>query len=274
MFKFRLGGIILPNTPSKITTTIDGNNKTYELANGGEVNLIKQPKLTGYSFSFELNHHQQGLSASKVKPKQVLDMLEEAKTRREVIPFQIARKRGNSILFPLQAKVTVESYDIEEDAENNSDIVVNISLKQFRAYRTKHLKDSSIQRPVEPPKKRPEVNGKENTEGKKVTKSKACLRKLEILTDLNIRSGAGTHNRKVAIFKKGEKPFAYATFNLDGKIWYKIKHSRGDNGYGWISGNSKYVKVIKDFNTREVVNKLHEYKKTEQSARPNKNEVE
>ena len=247
MFKFRLGGIILPNTPSKITTTIDGNNKTYELANGGEVNLIKQPKLTGYSFSFELNHHQQGLSA---------------------------RKRGNSILFPLQAKVTVESYDIEEDAENNSDIVVNISLKQFRAYRTKHLKDSSIQRPVEPPKKRPEVNGKENTEGKKVTKSKACLRKLEILTDLNIRSGAGTHNRKVAIFKKGEKPFAYATFNLDGKIWYKIKHSRGDNGYGWISGNSKYVKVIKDFNTREVVNKLHEYKKTEQSARPNKNEVE
>ena len=56
MYLFYLDNMLLPITPSKLSTKIGGNNKTMELANSGEINLIKFPKLTEYSFEFELVH--------------------------------------------------------------------------------------------------------------------------------------------------------------------------------------------------------------------------
>ncbi len=240
MYLFFLDSIQLPITPSKITTTIGNNNKTFELANSGEVNLIKFPKLTTYKFEFELVHQigQIGYRANDTSPKTVLDFLEDCKKNKKVITFSIVRKNGSYTYFPSEQKVTVESYDVIEDADNNSDMTVSIELKQFRAYRTKHLaKKEQEKRPV-----------KKDDKGKKAQTSKkstACLKRLKLQTDMNIRSGAGTHNRKVAIMKKDTEPVAYAEYTYEGTTWYKIKHSKGDGGYAWISGNPKYMKVIR-----------------------------
>lgn len=242
MYLFYLDNMLLPITPSKLSTKIGGNNKTMELANSGEINLIKFPKLTEYSFEFELVHDINSIKyrASNHSPKEILDFLENAKANKKVITFRVIRKQGRKTRFPLEAKVTVENYDIDEDSENNSDITVNLTLKQFRPYRTKHLLNQADQysRPAE---KKTQKGSKSNS------KTVAVLKKVEIKSDLNIRSGAGTHNRKVAIFRSGEKPCVYGVYKHNGQDWYKVKHSKGDNGWGWISGNGKYVKVIANY---------------------------
>ena len=126
MYLFYLDNILLPITPGKISTKVGGNNKTMELANSGEINLIKFPKLTEYSFDFELVHDIENIKyrASNHTPKEILDYLESAKVNKKVIVFRVLRKIGKKVRFPLEAKVTVESYEIEEDADNNSDITV------------------------------------------------------------------------------------------------------------------------------------------------------
>lgn len=244
MYLFYLDNILLPITPSKISTKVGGNNKTMELANSGEINLIKFPKLTEYSFDFELVHDIENIKyrASNHEPKEILDFLESAKANKKVVVFRVLRKVGRKVRFPLEAKVTVESYDIEEDSENNSDITVSLTLKQFRPYRTNHLINQADQKP-RPNETKPKEGKKEENKNKTVT----VLKKVEIKTFLNIRSGAGTHNRIVAKFSPGEKPCVYGIFKHNGQDWYKVKHSRGDNGWGWISGNGKYVKVIANY---------------------------
>ena len=95
MYLFYLDNILLPITPSKLSTKIGGNNKTMELANSGEINLIKFPKLTEYSFDFELVHNINYIKyrASGNEPKVVLDFLENAKSKKKVITFRVIRKQ-------------------------------------------------------------------------------------------------------------------------------------------------------------------------------------
>lgn len=267
MYLFYLNDLLLPITPSKIVTKVSGNSKTMDLVNSGEINLVKFPRLTEYSFDIELVHDIKNITyrASEKKPKEVLDFLENAKKNKEVIEFRVIRKMGGTTRFAIDQKVTIESYDIEEDSENNSDVVVKLELKQFRAYRTKHLSQYDKQL-----SKRPSGNKTNN----KKTGSIACLKQLQILTYLNIRSGAGTHNRKVAVFSPGDKPMGYAEFMYNGKVWYKVKHSAGDKGWGWISGDSRYVKVLKvlkksEFETKSILNDYNSGRSKTKSANPN-----
>lgn len=264
MYLFYFNELLLPITPGKLTTKINGNNKTMELVNSGEINLIKFPGLTEYSFDFDLEYDIQRVSyrASDVTPKEVLDFLENAKKKKEIINFRVIRKMGNSTRFAIDQKVSIESYTIEEDSENNSDITVSIDLKQFRPYRTKHLSNYDSQL-----NSRPNSTKSDDEKKKKTSKnSVACLKQLEVTEDLNIRSGAGTINRVVAKFKKGEKPMGYAEFVYEGTTWFKVKHSAGDNGYGWISG--KYVKILKDLkkSTMSVEVKLKDKNTPRQSS--------
>ncbi len=56
MYKMYLGindgeeGFILPVLPEKIEFDEDGNNKTYDIINLGEINTINKPKLMEISF--------------------------------------------------------------------------------------------------------------------------------------------------------------------------------------------------------------------------------
>ena len=82
----------LPFTPQEYTVSMGSNNKTIELINGGEVNLIKSPKLTEYSFEFELATI--GEKSEKTKP--ILDMIENAKMTKKILIFNILCIRGQS----------------------------------------------------------------------------------------------------------------------------------------------------------------------------------
>ena len=49
-YYFFLGDTMLPVPPAKMTLTIKGKNKTIDLINEGEVNIIKTPGLSEISF--------------------------------------------------------------------------------------------------------------------------------------------------------------------------------------------------------------------------------
>lgn len=259
MYLFYLGGKLLPVTPAKITTKVGNSNKVMELANEGEINLIKYPKLTEYSFDFELPFNKLPYSARECDPKEILDMLEDAKLNKKILTFQIVRTMYNTSRFPTEQQVSVEDYEIEEDANNNSDMTVSITLKKFRAYRTQHIIDEK-------------EDNREDNKNKK--QSVACLKKLELLSDLNVRSGAGKHNRILAVMLKGDKPVAYRAFDHEGTTWYSIKHSAGDKdkagvGWGWISGNPKLTKVLKDFLKSDLSTEDILSNKGKDDAKPN-----
>ena len=58
MYRLIIDGQYVPIPPEKISIKVDGDNKTMTLINLGEVNILRNPKLTEISFDLLLpNQH-------------------------------------------------------------------------------------------------------------------------------------------------------------------------------------------------------------------------
>lgn len=141
---FYLGDVQLPIAPSKLQLKINSNNKTANLINEGEINIIKTPGLTDISFEVLLPNvkypfatYSDGFKCADY----YLGVLERLKTSIEPFQFIVTRTKPNGdYLFDTNIKVTLEDYSIVEDAEKyGMDVGVSISLKQYKAYFTKVL---------------------------------------------------------------------------------------------------------------------------------------
>lgn len=53
-YYFYVDGVLMPVTPTAVQMTVKNKNKTYTLADGGEVNVIQPPGLTAISFDLLL----------------------------------------------------------------------------------------------------------------------------------------------------------------------------------------------------------------------------
>ena len=141
-YTFSLDGVILPVTPSKITTTIKNQNETIVLINDGEVNLLKQPGLTEINFSFLVPNVKYPFVIGELQGMDYYySLLEKLKT--SLNPFQFAIKRempNGKTLFATNMTVSLEDYEIVEDAENGFDTVFKVNLKQYRTYGTQSVK--------------------------------------------------------------------------------------------------------------------------------------
>ena len=136
-YSFYLDNIILPVTPSKFSVSIQNKNKTVELINDKQVNILKLPGLTDISFEFVLPNSKYPFVTNWQSPQYYLSVLEKLKVNLQPFQFVIARNLpdGQSS-FATNMSVSLESYEIIEDAENGLDITVKINLKQYRPYAT------------------------------------------------------------------------------------------------------------------------------------------
>ncbi|MCH5186836.1 MAG: LysM peptidoglycan-binding domain-containing protein [Oscillospiraceae bacterium] len=145
MYIFYLDGVPLPVTPSKVKTKIRNKNKTVDLVNGSELNLLKLPGLTEIEFNALLPLHRYPFSIYRGQhfqsPKYYLDLLEGLKTRRKAFEFYIMRVNdlATTDAFNTSMPVTLEEYSFTEDANDGGDITVTISLKQYNAQGTKTI---------------------------------------------------------------------------------------------------------------------------------------
>lgn len=134
----------LPIAPSKLQLKINSSNKTANLINDGEINIIKTPGLTDVSFEILLPNvkypfatYPDGFKSAEY----YLLHLKALKKSLSPLVFSITRTRPNGdYLFGNSMQVTLEDYTIIEDAEKYGfDVGVSISLKEYRDYFTKVL---------------------------------------------------------------------------------------------------------------------------------------
>lgn len=136
---------LLPITPDKITLKVKNGNKTVTLMNEGEVNVLKNAKLSEVEFTCELPNvrgypfaiYKSGYTSANY----YLSEFERLKNSKKPFQFIIAREKPDGKRFySTNLKVSLEDYSIEESAKNGFDVNVKIKLKQYREYGTKTVK--------------------------------------------------------------------------------------------------------------------------------------
>jgi LysM repeat protein len=123
----------MPETPAKLTIKIKGQNTTITLLSEGEINFLKSPGLTEITLPLTLP-----MLTSSQPPEYYLSILENLKSNKSTTQFIMTRTAPNgNLLFDTNIKVSVEDYNISENAENGLDVSVEVKLKQYRDYGTK-----------------------------------------------------------------------------------------------------------------------------------------
>lgn len=143
LYNFFIDGVQLPVAPAEMVTRINNKNETVILMNEGEVNILKKPGLTDIEFKVLLPNVKYPFAVypNGFKPAaHYLEKLENLKVGEEPFQFIVNRMMPNGkLLFDTNMTVSLEEYDIEEDAENGFDIIVPIQLKQYKDHGTKRL---------------------------------------------------------------------------------------------------------------------------------------
>lgn len=133
----------LPVAPGKMQLKINNKNKTLNLINDGEVNILKTPGLTEVSFEVLLPNSQYpfanyftGFKSSEY----FLNSFKQLKTTFNSFQFIVCRMSPSyEFLFDTNLKVALEDYEVIEDADNGLDVLTSIRLKQYKPYATKIL---------------------------------------------------------------------------------------------------------------------------------------
>lgn len=146
MYEFYMDGVRLPVTPSALTIKISNQNKTINLINEGQRNIIKTPGLSKYSFNALLPNREYPFACypNGYQPAQYYMSLLE-KLKRECKPFEFLVIRtddaGNLLMTndpdkPLM--VSLESYELSEDAGSYGvDMMAKIELLTYVDVKTK-----------------------------------------------------------------------------------------------------------------------------------------
>lgn len=137
MYLCYIDGILMPVAPSKINTKIKNKNRTITLINGGEANILKSAGLQEISFNMMIPAYKYPfalyLGGIFLPISYYLEILDRLKNSKK--PFQLIIIREGvlgALGFDTNLKVSLEDYQILEDAGNGRDITVSIKLKQYQ----------------------------------------------------------------------------------------------------------------------------------------------
>ena len=137
MYLCYMNGILMPVAPSKINTKIKNKNRTITLINEGEANILKSAGLQEISFNMLIPAYKYPfalyLGGIFLPITYYLEVFEKLKNDKK--PFQLIIIREGvlgAIGFDTNLKVSLEDYQILEDAGNGRDITVSVKLKQYQ----------------------------------------------------------------------------------------------------------------------------------------------
>ncbi|EQK70488.1 putative phage cell wall hydrolase domain protein, partial [Clostridioides difficile CD92] len=99
-YDFYLDGVQLPIPPPKLEIKVTNKNKTVDLINTGEVNILKKEGLSEISFEAEFTHNKLPFYRGAFRDVQFfLSKLELLKTDCKPFQFIVSRELGNKVLF-------------------------------------------------------------------------------------------------------------------------------------------------------------------------------
>lgn len=183
MYKFYLSNILLPVPPEKLELKIKNNNKTLDLINDGEINILKNAGLTEISFDILLPNTRYPFANYEDGYKEAsyyLEEIEKLKVNKNPFQFIVTRTKPNNVLmFDTNMKVAIEDYTIKEEAKEGFDVSVSIKLKQYREYATKTMEITIKQeRPVATQTQARPVSNSNNTSTSYTVVKGDCLWKI------------------------------------------------------------------------------------------------
>ena len=140
MYSMYFGDERVPVVPEKITIKIKNQNKTLNLISGVEINTLRDAGLSEVSFDMLLPQVSYNFAPDSKVADYYLGLFEKLKTNRKPFQWIVNRQLPNGLpLFFTNLTVSLEDYQIIEDAGEGFDVKVRISLKQYRVYGTKKV---------------------------------------------------------------------------------------------------------------------------------------
>ena len=132
-----MDGILVPVPPSKLNTKFKNKNKVVNLINEGDFNILKEAGLTEISFDMMLPAFKYPfanyLGGVFLPIKYYLTVLEKLKKSKKPFNFIVVREGYIGTLgYDTCMKVSLENWQIKEDAKNGSDVVVTVNLKEYK----------------------------------------------------------------------------------------------------------------------------------------------
>lgn len=147
MYQFWLGDILLPITPEKVSVACGSKNVLYTCVNGNEVVFPKSGKLKIIKFQAVLPNMEYPFSKYNYGFKDAeyfKTAVEKLKTDLTPFHFVITREINiNKVLSYTDIEVVVEDYSFTESAENGYDVVMDITLREYRAFGATYVEQSS-----------------------------------------------------------------------------------------------------------------------------------
>jgi len=142
-YYFFMGDTQLPVPPAKMQLRINNKNKTINLINDGEVNILKSAGLSEVSFEVLLPNSKYPFATyfeGFRSADHFLSGFKQLKTSFAPFQFIVCRLSPRyDFLFDTNLKVALEDYEIIEDANNGLDVLTSVRLKQYKPYATKVL---------------------------------------------------------------------------------------------------------------------------------------
>lgn len=157
-YYFYLGDTQLPVPPSKMDIKIGNRNRTVSLIDNGEINIIKSPGLKTIRFNallpnnvYPFADYSQSLTGMAVSAflgnsfsyqsaDTFITAFQAAKDAQTPVRLIITRLGANfSLLFDTNLLVTIEDCTMQEDAKQGTDVVMALTLKEYRPYGTKEV---------------------------------------------------------------------------------------------------------------------------------------
>lgn len=133
-----MNGVLMPVTPSKVNVKINGQNETATLINGEEINILKAAGLSDISFELLLPAQSYPFCNGIVLPiSTYLAQFEQLKTSKQAFQWILIRTKPRGIGHISNMSVSLEDYELVDNAEDGFDTRVKINLKQYRPYGTK-----------------------------------------------------------------------------------------------------------------------------------------
>ena len=143
MYYFYLGGVLLPVAPEKFKLKVNNANKTITLINEGEVNFLREAKLTDLEFDALIPAVQYPFAkydGGFKSPAYFTSHFERLKTSKSPFQFIIVRQMPDGkVLFDTNMTVSMENYTVQEQSGQGFDLTVSFDLKQYRPYGTKKV---------------------------------------------------------------------------------------------------------------------------------------
>lgn len=143
-FKIEDEVLTFPITPGELTIKSGSNNEVITLINEGDINILKSPSLSEIEFEARFPMRQYPYARAYTDFKTYFDTFKELKEKKKSFRFIVARTTPNgSRTWDTNMLVALEDLEINENADNGDDVLINFKLKQFKEYGVVIIKKSN-----------------------------------------------------------------------------------------------------------------------------------